>query len=69
MVNPKNNFIKGARVTGGFAYIYVFFTRVTQNDAKESCSRSGKSRTSLADKLDNIDQFAKAKKSLRAPDL
>ena len=62
MVNPKKNFTKDARVSG-------FFTRDTQHDTKESRSHRKKYRAALTDELADIDKLAKAKKSLRAPDL
>ena len=69
MVKSKNNFTKDARITGGFADIYGFFTRNTQHDANESRYRRKKSRTALAEKLADIDQLDEAKKYLCAPDL
>ena len=69
MVNPKKNFTKDVRVTGGFDDINGFFNRDTQHDTKESRSHRKKYRAALADELADIDKLAKAKKYIRAPDL
>ena len=69
MVNTKKNFTKDARVTGKFANISGLFTRDTQHDAKETFSCRKKYCATLSEKLAGIDQLAKAKKYLRAPDL
>ena len=69
MVKRNNKFTKNACVTGRFADISRLFTRDTQHDAKESRSHRKKYFGALAEKLSDIDDIAKAKKSLRAPDL
>ena len=69
MVKPKKKFTEDARVTSGFADISGFFARDTQHDAKETFSRKKKYCATLSEKLAGIDQLAKAKKYLRAPDL